>query len=222
VVLLATLSLAILAFTTAQQGDILLIDGKKYSIHTNPLEGFLVKNPERRPHGSVMSSANWRGYIATWEIRDGQLLLKDVEVLVGKDQSSRLEYPGSSYGYRSVLSEVFPERSAIVADWFSGHIIVPTGKLTHYVHMGYASTYDRYLILKVRGGAVLQRWETNEAAFKKFRDSQFAAFKKTPEYQSALTEATSGDDPLNPEDAEEFIREFYSELYMSRLFDEPK
>jgi len=218
VVLFATLSLSLLVFATAQEGDVLLLDGKEYVIHTNPLEPFLAKNPGKLPKSNVIiSTSNWRGYFATWEVKNDQLLLKDIRILVAKEGGLR-----SGTERRSVLSQVFPGRSDIFADWFTGNIIIPDGKLVEYVHMGYASTYDSYIILSVEGGVLARRWKANKAAFEEFRDSQFAAFKKTAEYQSALAEATSGTSPLNPREAEEFIRQFYAGKYMSRIFDAPK
>jgi hypothetical protein len=215
-------SVALLALATAQQGDRLVLDGKEYFIHTNPLRAWLAENPGRLPRSEIISTGNWRGYVATWEAKDGQLLLKDIEIMARKENSSRAEYPGSSYGYRSVLSEVFPGQSTIVAEWFTGNIIVPTGEMVQYVHMGYASTYDNYIILRLERGVVVRRWEADLAEFMRFRDAQFAAFKKTPEYKAALAEAISGDSPLSEKEAEEFIRQFYAEEYMSVLFEEPQ
>lgn len=46
-----------LVFATAQRGDVLLLNGKTYSIQTNPLRPFLEKNPNKIPQSDVTSSS---------------------------------------------------------------------------------------------------------------------------------------------------------------------
>lgn len=207
---LAVLFICVPAFPTAQVGDILIMDGKQYEIQTNPLSTFLEQNPGRMPKSNVISTSNWRGYIATWELKDGQLLLQDVTISVGGS--------GLETEQRSVIAQVFPQKPPVVAEWFTGNLIIPSGRLKSYVHMGYASTYDNYIIVTIQEGIMLRRWKANRSTFAKFRSSQFAEFQKTSEYQAAMKETTSGKDPMNAADANEFIRQYYSEQYMSRVF----
>src|SRR5256885_10172569 len=124
---------AVFVFATGQRGDILFLDGKKHFIFTNPLSPFLDKNPEKLPESKIVSTSLWRGYVATWEVRNDRLVLIDVGML--RSDSDDL---------RSVMSEMFPSQKDVLADWYSGHVIIPNGKLLNYVHMGYASTYKKY------------------------------------------------------------------------------
>src|SRR5512143_823460 len=84
VLLVTVLFSCISAFATAQMGDKLVLDGKDYFIHTNPLEIYLVKHPGLLPKGGVVSSANWRGYVATWTVKDDRLVLTDVQIQEAK------------------------------------------------------------------------------------------------------------------------------------------
>jgi hypothetical protein len=214
-ILAAIASYSILVFATAQQGDVLLLDGKKYSIYTNPLEPYLQANPGKLPKSDVVSTGLWRGYVANWEIKGDRLLLVDVGVLKFVEQSGQ---KGFSTELNSVMSRMFPNEKTVLAKWFSGHIIVPNGKLVHYVHMGYASTYEKYIVLRIEKGSVTRKWETDTQEFIKFRDSQFALFKNTKEYRKALADSAK-EGGMSPEENEEFLREFYSERYMSMIFD---
>jgi hypothetical protein len=63
VLLFITLSFPLLVFATAQRRDILLLNGKTYSIQTNPLRPFLEKNPNKIPRSDVTSSSLWRGCV---------------------------------------------------------------------------------------------------------------------------------------------------------------
>jgi hypothetical protein len=76
---------------TAQFGDRLLFEGQWRTIHANPLEalfeaGFPRPYSVLRGQGAI--TANWRGYIASWEIRDDALLLLDILSLVSTGKST--------------------------------------------------------------------------------------------------------------------------------------
>jgi hypothetical protein len=64
-------------FATAQDPDLLIYNGKTYDLFSNPLENFYDGNKSKRPKFWVepnsVSSGNWRGYVATWEIIDDKL-----------------------------------------------------------------------------------------------------------------------------------------------------
>ncbi len=81
----------------------------------------------------IFSTACWRGYIATWEIKDGKFYLVDIEG-------------------RYTLATDAP----ILADWFSGVLRIPQGDILHYVHMGFASIYERELLVTVEKGVVVE------------------------------------------------------------------
>jgi hypothetical protein len=206
-----------LLFSTAQIPDGLVIDGKQYAIFTNPLNDYLDKNPNKKiPHG-IISSANWRGYIALWEIKDGCLQLKNIEISEAFPDSAG---NGShEIRKRSVLSEVFPGEKDIIADWFTGHLIIPDGKLVEYVHMGYASAYKKYVVLRIEKGKVTNKWKVNQSAFERFRKKQFEAFKTTDEYRSAFAKTKAESPDENEKEIERFLFEFYSERYLSLVFE---
>jgi hypothetical protein len=87
--------------------------------------------------------------------------------------------------------------------------------------MGYASTYDKYILLRVESGVVTRQWKADAAGFIKFRDAQFEAYKKTEEYRKALAES-SKEGSMSPSENEEFLRQYYSARYMSMIFDNPR
>jgi hypothetical protein len=203
---------------TAQAPDILKIDGKTYFIHTNPLGPVLATNGDRLPKPAVISSGLWRGYIATWAVRERRLFLEDVRVPTEKYMDSSAP---ESAQFSSALKDLFGDSAPRVATWFTGHLIVPTGRIVEYVHMGYGSTYSSYLVLTVVKGEIQNQQDMNRVDFEKFRRRQYAAYKKTPEYAKARAETKKGDDPMSDEMAEQFLFQFASEEYMSRIFGLP-
>ena len=135
-------------FATAQYPDKIIYRGKEYSLHSNPMENYFALYPDKRPAGGIHSTACWRGYIATFEIREEQLFLKDIQCEYSK-KDKKYSYETE---WKSVLNEVFPKDSVVKIDWFTGLLVLPFGKIVNYVHMGYASSYENYYVLELENG----------------------------------------------------------------------
>jgi hypothetical protein len=79
----------------------------------------------------LYSTACWRGYQGTWEIRRGRFYLVSIR---------------GRYKLRS--------GEPILADWFTGVLRIPRGEQLHYVHMGFGSVYEQELHVKIEKGLV--------------------------------------------------------------------
>src|SRR5215472_8189482 len=97
-------------FATAQVGDILLLNGKKVSIFTNPLEPFLEQNPGVLSKSTIISTENWRGYLATWQVKNDRFMLTNIEILDASTRTDPDESFLDSIKLSSVMSIVFPDR----------------------------------------------------------------------------------------------------------------
>jgi hypothetical protein len=203
------------ALATAQAPDLLLLRGTEYSILTNPLEPFLTMHPEKRPSSEIISTGSWRGYLATWAIQNGRFNLIKIEVLARKktdDDSFDTEYVDAT-------ATVFPGQKTVFAEWFTGHVIIPSGKRVEYVHMGYGSTYKKYRLLRVERGVVMKEWRLNLDNFKKFWDSQFAAFERTEKYRTEF-ERMQKEGKRTDESIRSFLSSYYSEEYLRTIFND--
>ena len=86
----------------------------------------------KKPHPTVLfSTACWRGYIGTWEVKDDRFYLGDIEGLWEKEGDD-----------------------PIFADWFTGTLRIPRGERLQYVHMGFGSVYEKELHVKIEEGYV--------------------------------------------------------------------
>jgi hypothetical protein len=188
-----------MAMATAQFPDFLHYKGKKYAMICNPLQPFFEKYPDKKPGGGVMSTANWRGYIATFKIENQRLYLSDVTIEV-RDETREHKYKD-----KTVLREIFPGKKDVVAKWFDGLLVIPTGKMTRYVHMGYASTYEKYLLIRVQDGEVIKERSYNQEEYQDFKKRQFEAFKKTKAYRALLKELKKEDSPDDLEGMADFL-----------------
>ena len=57
------------AVATEQFPDRMLYKGKEYVISPYPMESYFEKHPGKKPTGGIVSSALWRGYVATLELK---------------------------------------------------------------------------------------------------------------------------------------------------------
>jgi len=168
------------ASITAQVPDYIVLDGKRELLHTNPLNDFLTaQNSRRLPGGATITSAKWRGYLATWEVRNGRLLLTRIDVELLDSVAPAGERSTRSH---NALCDLFPGDSDVPATWFTGNLIIPRGDLIRYAHLGYASIYQQYTILEVVSGMISRRTEMNASEFEAFRRDRFEAFKRTDAY----------------------------------------
>jgi hypothetical protein len=208
--IILTLFSGLKVFATAQFPDKINYNGKEYNLNSNPLEVYFEKNPNKRPKSEVRSSALWRGYVATFEIIDNQLFLKDIEIQY-RDTTSK---GSNNSNWKSVLNEVFADQKNIQVDWYTGLLVLPQGKVVNYVHMGYGSTYQHYTILELNKGVLTQEKQFKSKAYEKFKEKQFQVFKQTEDYNKMKS------DLLQKGNSEEFIDSFlrsYVTQYTSKI-----
>ncbi len=211
--LLYSLIISLNVFATAQYPDKIIYKGKEYSLYSNPLESYFEKNPDKRPKGGIMSTALWRGYVATFEVKGSQLFLKDIEIQYN-DTASKESYP---FKWRSVINEVFPGNEQVKIDWLTGLLVIPHGKLVNYVHMGYGSTYKNYILLEIDKGNLKNDKRFNYKEYEKFKEKQFQVFKQTDEYRKIKA------DLQKDGNSDEFIDSFlksYVIQYTSKILTE--
>lgn len=196
---------------TPQEPDILIYKGQEYALNTNPLEMYFAQHPDARPRQKtrimVDRSSLWRGYKASFEIRDNQLFVKDIRLLVyGGDKNNDTTH------WRAVLHEVFPAMKDVKADWMTGFLIVPLGEIQQYVHLSYASVYSNYILFEVDKGNIVTEQSITAEQYEIFLDRQFDAYKKTEGYRLRYEGLTK--DGWSDADAVDYLREFV-EYYLS-------
>ena len=129
---------------TAQMGEHLFYEGNKVTMCSQPLYSYFRLSGVN-PAFESNCTALWRGYIGEWEIIDERLYLTSL--------SGNL-----TDGTKASLSTIFPDYpDKVFAHWYSGKLVIPQGKLLEYVHMGYASTYERDLIISINKGVTINK-----------------------------------------------------------------
>lgn len=197
------------ASATAQMPDIIVIDDQTLALNTNPLTGYLNGRTDFIPKEAEMSSANWRRHVASWRISEDQLFLTSVDVRLYDEKAGRSSA-------RNVIDALFPGQSVVLADWYSGALIVPDGERTHYVHMGYGSTYSHYRIFRIRQGKVVESLSLDEKQFLAYRETRFSEFKDTDDYRRMLADLKKDVDGMPETQLEDFLKSLLADEYLAR------
>ena len=131
---------------TIQAGDILSYSGEKTTIATEPLKSYLET---RSDVGFIYkSTALVRGYIGTWEIKSKKLYLVSLAGFIENNEKVDLNY-------------LFPNKTEVFADWFSGDIRIPEGELLEKINLGYASVFENDRILTIKEGILISETVKN-------------------------------------------------------------
>ena len=131
---------------TIQAGDILSYSGEKTTIATEPLKPYLET---RSDVGFIFkTTALVRGYIGTWEIRNKKLYLASLVGFIENNEQVDLNY-------------LFPNKTEVFANWFSGDIRIPEGKLLEKINLGYESVFEKDRILTFNKGILISETVKN-------------------------------------------------------------
>ena len=127
---------------TAQFSEVLHYKGEQLSMRVTPLSDYFVLRGIW-PDFQDRSTACWRGYVGEWEITIDRLYLIGIRAAY-KD------------GTEVTLGSLFPGYdSRVFAHWYSGVLSITQGDLVEYVHMGFASVYERDLLISVEQGVIV-------------------------------------------------------------------
>ena len=128
---------------TAQFGEGIIYQGKEYSMCSEPLNSYFI-TAGIELNFADNCSALWRGYVGSWEVIDNRLYLRAISASLNDGSEVTLEslFPG------------FPDR--VFAHWYSGILRIPDGRLLNYIHMGYASEYEKDILIEVENGVVIE------------------------------------------------------------------
>ncbi|WP_426399484.1 hypothetical protein ACN9M1_24635 [Ralstonia sp. R-29] len=137
------------AFATPQVAEVIIVNDESTALLAEPLAPLLkhqkIADNLRAALGGWCTTANWRGYVGTWEIRDGALYLVKL--------ASPCHEPNDT-----PLDAVIPDASSPQrAYWFSGTLTIPLVKKSSSWHLGEELFVLRYERVTVVNGVVTDR-----------------------------------------------------------------
>ena len=144
-VILGLLLIASTAAATSQESEPVIWKGTTYYPLLGPGMPWSSLPETQRRHFDMDSTANHKGYHATWEIKDSVLYLASFEAM--------------QHGKKVSLDEIFPGRKPpIKAEWFSNFIILPQGK-TLGRDLDDRPVYAKELLLHFMNGKLMKTEE---------------------------------------------------------------
>jgi len=135
----------------AQLPDKILLNGAFQHLYSNPLEHYWIRMDKKRPLFYPLPNCK-RGYVASWEVRDSQLFLRDID-----GNYERTTFFFGKESARFGIKILFPKSGnrLIKANWFSGKLRVPQGKMTIYDE-DYGSRFEQEIIITVEKGNIVK------------------------------------------------------------------
>ncbi|NNF00901.1 MAG: hypothetical protein HKN25_17935 [Pyrinomonadaceae bacterium] len=198
-------------FATAQIPDKIIYKGSTHKLHSNPMEEYFKRFPNKRPQGNLHFSALSRGYVATFEFVDNILVLRNIEIMVRGDVSKAPK----GFSWKSLISNFQTPEKPLKINWLTGLLEIPRGKIVTYFHMGYESTYENYTLLEVSKGVLKRAKDFDNKAYSAFKRRQFESFKKTEDYKNLVVDLKTKQG-LSNKSIESFLKRFIIS-YVSKI-----
>lgn len=147
-------------YATEQESDILQYGKEKLTIdigwgHPSPLEAYYRQNSIQYPF-TMLSTANYRGHVATWKIEDDKFYI--VEVAIEKEKFKPKKFKIQSKG------QSFSTEDEIFADWFSGILVCQKRKKKNYWETEYSVYFH------VKNGVIQKTEKITNADFKRIQN----------------------------------------------------
>ncbi|UCH59169.1 MAG: hypothetical protein JSV61_13245 [Anaerolineales bacterium] len=126
---------------TAQIHERLIINGHEKTMMTCPwlpeghprlIEVDIYHRENVAVESFLFTTACWRRYQGTWEIREGKFYLIGLR--------GRFQLQGED---------------PLFADWYSGMLRIPRGEILQYVHMGFESVFAEEVYVDIANGEVV-------------------------------------------------------------------
>ena len=131
------------ASATEQVPDILIYQNQTLQLsagwgHPSPVQTYFSQNDMPYPF-TMLSTANYRGHVAIWEIKGVRLFLNEISI-------NKESYKQGAYHIESQITK-YNKAGAVFADWFSG-VLVCASKPAYYFYIRYGEVIDVQVIRK--------------------------------------------------------------------------
>ncbi|MDB6000583.1 MAG: hypothetical protein JWP52_2282 [Rhizobacter sp.] len=134
---------------TAQRPETLILEGRKVRLCTRPLDRWLS---QQRLQIAVESPVKdcLRNYLGQWQLRQGRLYLEGV---AAASDGGRVHRPGLGWSSGVSVQSLFPDAAQPVwAQWFTGRLRCPRGKLLVRREFAYLSVWQEDVLIEIEEG----------------------------------------------------------------------
>ena len=212
-------------FATAQASDILIFENETKELFTNPLDQLFLQKEEVRNRFSkifsnykaLISSACWRGYIAKFVIKNDCLYIIDIFITIPispKDKSKLFDTEEIS-----IFSELFEADIPVVCDFFTEVLTIPQGDMINYIHGGYLSEFEEYILIKVNNGKIIEQRKYNLENYKNKKQQAFEKFYGSAKYNESWNSIKNNFEDNIEENSKKEIMKDCEYLYLYDFYE---
>lgn len=186
--LLATIFLSVISFSTwatEQMSDV--FEGREVPVKLviqgqTPLQQYFYRSSVKNPF-KMMHTANYRGHVASWSIKNDQFFL--VRVMVEPEHATLPPPYGTLVEYDfAALSKLKRTEDGIHASWFTGAILLAVGPHRVETETGYYIDYTNFEIMWISAGmltdSVVLSPEDYRKGFKEYINAEMDAYHNRP------------------------------------------
>jgi hypothetical protein len=155
---------------TWQVQDKLIYNSEIHFLEEEILEYIIGDNMDLKPNTNSISSDCWRGYVATFEIVNFELLLKNISM------------DSSDYEKEKFLSTLFSDPNKMKLSKLNCILILYKNKLKGNYNSVSLNIYETYELLEIKNGNLNDYKLYNHEDYINFRNEQFEYFMITDEF----------------------------------------
>lgn len=176
---------------TQQIRDKLIFDGKEYFLNAEILEYYFNKFPNKKPKSNSSWTACWRGYCATFEIVNNELMIKEFYLLDWIENNNK----------EKSQFELFPNNKY---SWFTGFIRIDDFRGEYDDENNEDGIYE---LLEIKNGDLVNYWKLNYIDFMTFKEILFENYKETSSYTETVLKWKNNNSKMNQNEIDNFIFE---------------
>ena len=145
-------------FATAQEGNIIYIDGERWDVLAEPIyadTALFHRMKAALPKDRSWSTANWNGYTSYWSIKQDCLFLDSIGMSFYIKDTNQYRSECLDENTMQRLFSGYTKREGILAAWYTNDLRIARGKCVRYVHSGYDSNFEYETFLSIDKGRLV-------------------------------------------------------------------
>ena len=185
---------ALTSYATAQQANVIYIDGVRWAMFEEPLISDSVlytRMMDLLPKERSRSTANWEGYTSYWSLKKRKLCLDSIRVGLYNKETQETWFMNIPQSDMRKLFKDYLRKGRIVASWFNGEIRVGRGQLVRYRHLAYDRNHENEIFFMFSRGRVKAKEEWQNRLIDGYSFTSLRYQMKPEEVRTLL--------PLHPE-----------------------
>jgi len=158
---------------TRQIQDKLIYNNEEHYLNDELLEYRIREHPHLATKVSGGFTACWRGYVATYEIKNFELLLKEVSLIHSEEENEKDIF----------LNGLFNDLKKQKLTWLNCIIVLYKNKIIGEFNIPELNSYEEYELLEIKNGNLTDFKILSQDEYRQFKEEQYACFINSEDYE---------------------------------------